>query len=148
METILARAIASALPLHSGDSESSRFLPAPIVNGVPKLLFTDEDVAAMFGMSVSTVRNRCNRKSRWHDPNFPVPRSTDGSGEGRKAAVRWHWADLCAYAADLPPVTSLNPPGKPTRYEKPSRYAARYSGTTDIKQFGTTGESGNKPFDL
>jgi hypothetical protein len=144
METILARAIASALPLHSGDSESSRFLPAPIVNGVPKLLFTDEDVAAMFGISVSTVRNRCNRKSRWHDPNFPVPRSTDGSGEGRKAAVRWHWVDLCAYAADLPQVSPLNSPS----YQKRGGYAGRYSSTNDIKQGSSTGDSGNKPFDL
>lgn len=87
----------------------------PLVNGVPKLLFTDDEVAVMYGISVSTVRNRYNRSSRWYDPNFPVPRSTDGSGKGRKAAVRWHWEDLYRYANGLPPASS----GKLIRGLKP-----------------------------
>jgi len=81
--------------------------PIPIVNGIPKLLFTDNDVANMFGVSVSTIRNRYCPTSRWYDPRFPVPRSTDGQGGSRKAAVRWYWLDLFLYASGLPPVTDL-----------------------------------------
>jgi len=81
--------------------------PIPIVNGIPKLLFTDNDVADMFGVSVSTIRNRYCPTSRWYDPRFPVPRSTDGHGGVRKAAVRWYWLDLFLYASGLPPVTDL-----------------------------------------
>jgi len=111
MQKLLPQAIAASLPQQS-DLEF-QYIPAPIVNGVPKLLFTDEEVAAMFGFSVSTVRNRYNRESRWYDPNFPEPRSTDGSGKGRKAAIRWHWDDLCRYAAGLPPVSYGHPiPGR------------------------------------
>jgi hypothetical protein len=91
-------------PLH-GNGEQFQLPAPPIVNGVPKVLYTEDEVAAMYSFSVSTVRNRCNPKSRWYDPNFPQPRSTDGSGEGRKAAVRWHWRDLCRYDHSLPPVS-------------------------------------------
>lgn len=87
----------------------------PIVDGVPKLLFTDDDVADMFSVSVSTVRNRYCRTSRWYDPRFPVPRSTDGHGGTRKAAVRWFWLDLFLYASGLPPVTDLRQLNKHTR---------------------------------
>lgn len=76
----------------------------PIVDGIPKLLYTDIQVAGMLGVSVSTVRNRYCRTSRFFDPRFPLPRSTDGRGGIRKAAVRWHWLDLLRYASDLPPV--------------------------------------------
>ena len=120
------RNLASLPPL--GNGELFQLPPAPIVNGVPKVLYTDEEVAAMYGISVSTVRNRYNPKSRWYDVNFPVPRSTDGSGEGRKAAVRWHWNDLCRYDHSLPPVS----------YCKPIR---------GLRQPGTRDPS-DKPFDL
>lgn len=110
------KTLATALTLSDDD-----FLhhPPPIVDGVPKLLYTDEEVASMFSVSVSTVRNRYNPSSKWYDVRFPVPRSTDGSGKGRKAAVRWHWSDLCRYAAELPPVTYSRPLSKPTRLAKP-----------------------------
>jgi hypothetical protein len=123
MQRILPGAISAALPQQS--DYDYQCTPPPIVNGVPKLLFTDEEVAAMFGFSVSTVRNRYNRASRWYDPNFPEPRSTDGSGKGRKAAVRWHWDDLCRYAAGLPPVSyghpirGLKQPGKRDAGDQP-----------------------------
>lgn len=83
----------------------------------------------MYGFSVSTVRNRYNPGGEWFDPNFPQPRSTDGSGKGRKAAVRWHWADLCRYANNLPTVSSL-------RQVKP---------VPDLKA-AATHESVDKPF--
>jgi hypothetical protein len=93
-------------PTLPGFGEAFQPRTPPIVHGVPKLLFTDEEVAEMYGVSVSTVRNRYNYSSRWYDPKFPVPRSTDGSGKGRKAAVRWHWEDLFRYADGLPSVSS------------------------------------------
>lgn len=87
----------------------------PIVDGVPKLLFTEEEVSLMCGFSVSTVRNRYNPTSKWFDPNFPRPRTTDGSGEGRKAAVRWHWRDLYRYTDGLPLVPRLSKAGRSIR---------------------------------
>ena len=108
--------LASFLPR---SDEAFQIYSPPIVDGVPRLLFTDEEVAVMFSVSVSTVRNRYNPTSRWYDAHFPVPRSTDGSRKGRKAAVRWHWVDLCRYAAELPPVTSSRPPGGIARSVKP-----------------------------
>lgn len=107
--------LASSLPR---SDETFQVYNPPIVDGVPRLLFTDEEVGVMFSMSTSTVRNRYNPTSRWYDLHFPLPRSTDGSGKGRKAAVRWHWADLCRYAAELPPVTSSRPLGRLARSVK------------------------------
>lgn len=94
----------TATPSQSCDDLGIQRYPIPIVNGIPKLLFTDEQVADMFGMSVSTVKNRYCRTSRFFDPRFPLPRSTDGHGGIRKAAVRWLWLDLLRYASGLPPV--------------------------------------------
>ena len=108
--------LSSSLPC--GDDAFQLYAP-PIVEGVPKLLFTDDEVAVMLGISVSTVRNRYNPSSEWYDVRFPVPRSTDGSGKGRKAAVRWHWGDLCRYAGGLPPVTYSRPLGKSGRTVTP-----------------------------
>ena len=148
MNSIFDTAIASALPAQSGGGEPMEIPPAPVVNGVPKLLYTDEDVAAMFDLSVSTVRNRYNSASRWYDPHFPVPRSTDGSGKGRKAAVRWHWVDLWCYSVSLPSVSPLHPPYKPTHYPKLKSYAARNSRMADIAQGGGTNDSGDQPFEI
>ena len=145
MDHVLLQTLAEAYPQQLGVDEPRSFLPAPLVNGVPKLLFTDDEVAAMFGVSVSTVRNRYNPKSKWYDPQFPVPRSTDGSGKGRKAAVRWHWMDLCIYAAELPPV---NPLYKATAYPKPKSRAARKDSWPDIKNGGSTAVSDGKPFEI
>jgi hypothetical protein len=113
LDSYRKNSLAAALPF--GEYAHQDY-PPPIIEGVPKLLYTDTEVAAMYGMSVSTVRNRYDVNGKWYDAHFPVPRSTDGSGKGRKAAVRWHWDDLCRYAAELPPATyGTRPIGKPTR---------------------------------
>jgi len=97
----------NATPSPQRDDLGIQQCPLPIVDGVPRLLYTDDDVGEMLSMSTSTVRNRYCRTSRWYDPRFPVPRSTDGHGGIRKAAVRWYWLDLFLYASGLPPVTDL-----------------------------------------
>jgi hypothetical protein len=121
MSRHLPDAIRSALPHGAGGDDPFQLPPPPIINGIPKLLFDDDEVAVMFGISVSTVRNRYNPDSKWHDPNFPVPRHTGGGERGRKAAVRWYWDDLVRYALNLPRV-----PFGHTTYE-PARPQRTYS---------------------
>jgi predicted DNA-binding transcriptional regulator AlpA len=87
---------------------------------LPKLLYTEEEVAAMMSLSTSTIRNRYNPDGQWHDPNFPEPRSLDGTGEGRKAAIRWHRDDLQRWATNLPRVSEARQLNKGTKHRKPS----------------------------
>jgi len=133
-------AIASTLPRWAGGDDPFQLPPPPIINGVPKLLFDDDEVAAMFGISVSTVRNRYNPESKWFDPNFPVPRHTGGGEKGRKAAVRWYWDDLARYALNLPRVPFGHTTYKPVRPQKPNTYGSN-AGTS-------TSDSSSKPFDI
>lgn len=122
MQQHLPTATRSSLPSDTWGDYQAPPIAAPIVNGVPKLLFDDDEVGVMFGISVSTVRNRYCVTSKWYDPAFPVPRHT-GGGTGRKSAVRWHWADLCHYAQNLPHVPFGHAGGK-LQSARPSRALA------------------------
>lgn len=147
MQLHLSNSIRSEFPSDiSGDQFS--FLPVPIVNGVPKLLYTDEEVATMFGFSVSTVRNRYNRKSKWYDPAFPIPRDT-GGGAGRKSAVRWYWADLYSHARNLPQVPFGNTHFKPVRPLDARNYGSKAAASRNgAEATASTSGAPNAPFEL
>ncbi len=146
---ILSHAIHSTLPLRNDARyQCLQLPPVPLVNGIPKLLYNEEHVAEMFDFSTSTVRNRYDPESRWYDENFPEPRSTDGSGEGRKAAVRWYWGDLVFYAANLPRVSELKPTGKQRRQPKLASHSTRRNTGTHNNQVAGVSDLSDKPFEL
>ena len=59
---------------------------------------TKQQVADLFQISVSTVDNRIDPESRWHCPEFPIPRMF---GPGC-ASQRWPRIELDAYALSRP----------------------------------------------
>lgn len=84
----------------------------------PKILYTEDEVAYMVSMSPSSMQNRNDTDGKWHDPNFPEPRSLDGSREGRRAAKRWHCDDVRRWADNLPRVSELRQLNKRAKHLK------------------------------
>lgn len=53
-----------------------------------------DDVALAIGLSPSTIRNRLNPSSPWHDPTFPKPRRLSPAKRG---AIGWRDCDIEAW---------------------------------------------------